>query len=86
VVDRDADARLQFADLPVEQIQRVLVAWRERMLDLKKTRASATSSCSRTTAPAPGATLEHSHSQIIATPIIPKMVQEELDGAAATSS
>ena len=28
-----------------------------------------------------GATLEHSHSQIIATPIIPKMVQEELDGA-----
>jgi UDPglucose--hexose-1-phosphate uridylyltransferase len=30
---------------------------------------------------AAGATLEHSHSQIIATPIIPRMVQEELDGA-----
>jgi UDPglucose--hexose-1-phosphate uridylyltransferase len=30
---------------------------------------------------AAGATLEHGHTQIIATPIVPKRVQEELDGA-----
>ena len=29
----------------------------------------------------PGASLEHSHSQLIALPIVPKRVREELDGA-----
>ena len=42
---------------------------------------SATSWCSRTTARRPGATLEHAHSQLIALPIVPDFVREELEGA-----
>ena len=45
--------------------------------------ASATSWSSRTTAPRPGATLEHSHSQLIALPIVPDFVREEIEGAQA---
>jgi len=81
VVIETPDATLQLADLPVEQIQRVLVAWRERMLDLKKDTRFRYVLVFKNHGAGAGATLEHSHSQIIATPIIPKMVQEELDGS-----
>jgi len=81
VVIETPDAGLQFADLPPEQIRRVLVAWRERMLDLKKDTRFRYVLVFKNHGAGAGATLEHSHSQIIATPIIPKMVQEELDGA-----
>ncbi|MCC6349776.1 MAG: galactose-1-phosphate uridylyltransferase [Candidatus Eisenbacteria bacterium] len=69
------------SDLPVEQIQQVLVAYRERMLDLKKDKRLRYVLVFKNKGSGAGATLEHPHSQIIATPIIPRMVQEELDGA-----
>ena len=81
VVIETPDPALQLADLSPEQIQRVLVAWRERMLDLKKDTRFRYVLVFKNHGAGAGATLEHSHSQIIATPIIPKMVQEELDGA-----
>ena len=81
VVIETPDPGLQFADLPPEQIRRVLVAWRERMLDLKRDTRFRYVLVFKNHGAGAGATLEHSHSQIIATPIIPKMVQEELDGA-----
>jgi len=81
VVIETADPALQFADLPPEQIRRVLVAWKERMLDLKRDTRFRYVLVFKNHGAGAGATLEHSHSQIIATPIIPKMVQEELDGA-----
>ncbi len=60
----------------------MLWAFRERMRRSEAGRpAAATSSCSRITAPRPGATLEHSHSQLIALPIVPDFVREEIDGA-----
>jgi UDPglucose--hexose-1-phosphate uridylyltransferase len=72
---------LQFADLPAEQIAQVLVSWRERMRDLRKDTRLRYALVFKNHGARAGATLEHSHSQIIATPIIPRMVQEELDGA-----
>jgi UDPglucose--hexose-1-phosphate uridylyltransferase len=81
VVIETSDPALQLADLPPEQIRRVLVAWKERMLDLKKDTRFRYVLVFKNHGAGAGATLEHSHSQIIATPIIPKMVQEELDGA-----
>jgi len=81
VVIETPDPALQFADLPVEQIALVLVAWRERMRDLRKDQRLRYALVFKNHGAGAGATLEHSHSQIIATPIIPKMVQEELDGA-----
>jgi len=81
VVIETPDPALQLADLPADQIQRVLVAWRERMRDLKNDTRLRYVLVFKNHGAGAGATLEHSHSQIIATPIIPKMVQEELDGA-----
>jgi len=81
VVIETPDPALQLADLPVEQVASVLVAWRERMRDLKKDPRLRYALVFKNHGAGAGATLEHSHSQIIATPIIPKMVQEELDGA-----
>lgn len=81
VVIETTDPLAQLAELPVEQIQQVLIAYRERMLDLKKDKRLRYVLVFKNHGAGAGATLEHAHSQIIATPIVPRMVQEELDGA-----
>ena len=54
-------------------------AYRERMLDLKKDPRFEYVLVFKNHGEAAGASLEHPHSQLIATPIIPIMVAEELD-------
>ena len=81
VVIEGPDPAVQFADLPVERMAEVLLAFRERMRDLKRDPRLRYVLVFKNHGAAAGATLEHSHSQIIATPIIPRMVQEELDGS-----
>src|SRR6267378_5062461 len=81
VVIETPDPMLQLADLPAEQVRHVLVAWRERMRDLRNDARLRYALVFKNHGAVAGATVEHSHSQIIATPIIPRMVQEELDGA-----
>jgi UDPglucose--hexose-1-phosphate uridylyltransferase len=81
VVIEGSDPEKHLADLPVEQIQQVAGAWRERMRDLRKDKRLRYALVFKNHGAGAGATLDHAHSQIIATPIIPKMVQEELDGA-----
>ncbi|HTR97548.1 MAG TPA: galactose-1-phosphate uridylyltransferase [Candidatus Acidoferrales bacterium] len=81
VVIEGADPERQLADQPIEHIQQVAIAWRERMLDLKRDKRLRYVLVFKNQGAGAGATLEHPHSQIIATPIIPRMVQEELDGS-----
>lgn len=81
VVIESPDPAMQLSELPVGQIQQVLIAYRERMLDLKKDKRLRYVLVFKNHGSGAGATLEHTHSQIIATPIIPRMVQEELDGS-----
>ncbi len=69
------------ADYPVAHIVEVLTAYRERMVDLHRDRRFKYVLIFKNHGAGAGATLEHTHTQLIATPIIPKMVQEELDGA-----
>src|SRR5213594_339033 len=70
------------ADLAVDAVADVLFAFRERMLDLKKDPRFAYVLVFKNHGEAAGASLEHPHSQLIATPIIPIMVSEELAGSA----
>ena len=70
-----------FADLPEEQIARVLTAFRERLADLRNDRRLRYGLVFKNHGEAAGASLEHTHAQLIATPILPKAVQEELEGA-----
>src|SRR5438477_13173236 len=63
------------------EIERVLSAYRDRILDLKQDRRLRHILVFKNHGAAAGATLEHSHSQLIALPIVPDFVREELDGA-----
>jgi UDPglucose--hexose-1-phosphate uridylyltransferase len=56
-------------------------AFRERLIDLKKDVRLRYTLLFKNHGEVAGASMEHSHSQLIALPIIPKRVQEELSGA-----
>jgi UDPglucose--hexose-1-phosphate uridylyltransferase len=70
------------ATMSADAIADVLWAYRERMADLKKDARFQYILIFKNHGEAAGASLEHPHSQLIATPIIPIMVIEELAGAA----
>jgi UDPglucose--hexose-1-phosphate uridylyltransferase len=69
------------ADLPEADVERVLVAYRERMRDLKRDERFKYVMVFKNHGEAAGATLEHSHSQLIALPVVPINVGEEMRGA-----
>jgi UDPglucose--hexose-1-phosphate uridylyltransferase len=69
------------SDLDIPAIQRVFQVFKERILDLKKDIRLKYVMIFKNHGYAAGATLKHSHSQLIATPIIPKLVLEELEGS-----
>jgi UDPglucose--hexose-1-phosphate uridylyltransferase len=69
------------ATMPVKRVEEVLWAFRERILDLKQDRRFRYIMVFKNHGEAAGATLEHPHSQLIALPIVPKQVTEEMDGA-----
>jgi UDPglucose--hexose-1-phosphate uridylyltransferase len=63
------------------EIERVLWAFRERVLDLKRDGRLRYILIFKNHGAAAGATLEHAHSQLIALPIVPDCVREEIEGA-----
>jgi len=67
------------ATLPEKAIEDVLAAYRDRMLDLKNDRRFRYILIFKNHGEAAGASLEHTHSQLIALPIVPKRVREEVD-------
>ena len=82
VVIETPDHRASLATLPLDAVADVLLAYRERVLDLKKDDRFQYILVFKNHGEAAGASLEHPHSQLIATPIIPIMVTEELTGSA----
>jgi len=68
-------------DMTDEEVRDVLWVYRERMADLKRDIRFKYILIFKNHGQAAGASLEHSHSQLIATPIIPKRVAEKIDGA-----
>jgi UDPglucose--hexose-1-phosphate uridylyltransferase len=69
------------ATMPVRRVEDVLWAFRDRILDLKQDRRFKYILVFKNYGDAAGASLEHPHSQLIALPILPKQVVEELEGA-----
>ncbi len=69
--------------LPTDKVIMVLKAYRERISDLTRDPRIRYILVFKNHGAAAGASLEHSHSQIIALPIVPKRVSEEIDGAKA---
>jgi len=70
-----------FSNLSAKTFEEVLWAFRDRMMDLKKDIRLRYAMIFKNHGEAAGATLEHSHSQLIALPIVPHLVVEEMAGA-----
>lgn len=81
VIIETPDHGRELEQLPVAQVAEVLWAYRERTLDLQKDSRFRYVMLFKNKGVAAGASLAHSHSQLIATPVVPKRVAEELDGA-----
>jgi len=69
------------ADLTEEEISWIIKMYRSRILDLKNDKRFKYILLFKNVGEVAGASLEHGHSQLIALPMIPKNVKEELDGA-----
>jgi UDPglucose--hexose-1-phosphate uridylyltransferase len=67
--------------LDVRQIEEIIWAYRDRSIDMRKDPRLEYVMIFKNHLREAGASLDHPHSQIIAMPIVPKRVQEELDGA-----
>ncbi|HEY6867071.1 MAG TPA: DUF4931 domain-containing protein, partial [Candidatus Eisenbacteria bacterium] len=72
---------VDLCDLPVEHVVEVLKAYRERIVDLHRDRRFRYVLIFKNHGAGAGATLEHTHTQLIATPIIPKILMEEIEGS-----
>jgi UDPglucose--hexose-1-phosphate uridylyltransferase len=67
--------------MPLPAVTNVLLSYRDRIIDLRKDQRLRYVLVFKNYGSAAGASLEHSHSQIIALPIIPRRVVEEIAGA-----
>jgi UDPglucose--hexose-1-phosphate uridylyltransferase len=72
---------LSTADLPPEHMKLVLLAYRERLRDLYKDTRFKYVLIFKNHGKRAGASLAHPHSQLIATPIVPRNVSIKLDAA-----
>jgi UDPglucose--hexose-1-phosphate uridylyltransferase len=71
----------RLSDLTVEEVAEVILAYRDRMRALKKDPRFRFVMVFKNHGAAAGASLGHSHSQVVALPVVPKRVFEELQGA-----
>jgi UDPglucose--hexose-1-phosphate uridylyltransferase len=81
VIIETPDHGRTLAAMSEPEIERVLWAYRERMLDLKRDMRLRYILIFKNHGAAAGATLEHTHSQLIALPVVPDFVREEIEGA-----
>ncbi len=81
VIAETPDHQRHMADLSIEEITAVIAAYKARSLDLRGDRRLKYALIFKNFGLSAGASLEHPHSQLIALPIVPKRVQEELKGA-----
>ena len=81
VIIETPDHDKTLASMSEPEIERVLSAFRERMVDLKQDRRLRYILVFKNQGATAGATLEHAHSQLIALPIVPDFVREEIEGA-----
>ena len=81
VIIETPDHGQTLATLSPKRIEDVLWAFRDRIVDLKKDKRFKYILIFKNHGESAGASLEHSHCQLIALPILPKQVVEELQGA-----
>jgi len=81
VIIETPDHELSLSTMPLRAVEDVLWAYHARMGDLKNDRRFKYALIFKNEGDIAGASLEHSHSQLIALPIVPKTVHEEKESA-----
>lgn len=71
----------QIADMTDKQVEDIIWAYRDRIMDLRRDIRFEYILIFKNHGLSAGASLSHPHSQLIATPIVPKRVREEVNGA-----
>lgn len=72
---------LNISRLSVEHVREILWVYRDRLVDLKKDPRLVHGLIFKNVGAPAGASLEHSHSQLIVTPVVPISVWEEMTGS-----
>jgi UDPglucose--hexose-1-phosphate uridylyltransferase len=81
VIIEAPEHNVTLGEMSEKRAEDIFWAIRDRFLDLKKDLRMRYILAFKNHGEAAGATLEHSHSQLIALPVMPRRVQEELEGA-----
>jgi UDPglucose--hexose-1-phosphate uridylyltransferase len=81
VIIESSRHQISLADLTEDNIREVLWVYRDRLVDLKKDSRLVHGMLFKNVGAAAGASLEHTHSQLIVTPIVPISVWEEMTGS-----
>lgn len=81
VIIETPDHMATLSDVEEKRIEDLFWAFRDRVIDLKKDSRLRYTLFFKNHGETAGATLEHSHSQLIALPVVPKRVLEEMEGA-----
>jgi len=81
VIIETPDHNQVYSQLPVERLAENYLAYRERIRDLKKDKRLKYVLIFKNYGRSAGAVIDHPHSQIMAMPIIPRQIAEELRGA-----
>ncbi len=81
VIIESPDHLVSTSELSEEQLREVLWVYRDRLVDLKKDPRFVYGMIFKNVGAAAGASLEHTHSQLIVTPIVPINVWEEMTGS-----
>lgn len=83
VIIETPDHGATLATMPLEQVEAMLRAFVDRTVDLEKDQRFKYIQIFKNVGEAAGASLEHPHCQLIATPVVPKRITEELAGGLA---
>ncbi|MGH7681675.1 MAG: galactose-1-phosphate uridylyltransferase [Candidatus Eiseniibacteriota bacterium] len=81
VIIESPEHEKDLSELAPAQVERIVAAYRARMLDLQSDARLRYVLVFKNEGPRAGATLAHGHSQLIATPVVPQAVADELQGA-----
>lgn len=82
VIIETPDHKQTLSSMPAKQIEDLFWAYRDRVVDLRRDVRLKYIMLFKNHGEPAGQALEHTHSQLIALPVVPKRVQEEIEGAA----
>jgi len=80
VIIESPEHKVALSELPEKRVEDLFWAFRDRILDLKRDTRLRYVLLFKNHGEAAGASLEHSHSQLIALPVVPIQVLEEIEG------